>query len=173
MMRLVGQVGSVWGALGVVGILSFAIYRLAPKAVAGFELGLSPVQWLIAAIFTIFMVYSEGYRGFQVRFSPRTAARIRYLRDKPSVLRTLFAPLFSMGFFHATRRLKITAYGMSSAIVVFVLLAHRLDQPWRGIVDAGVVIGLTWGVATLIAYPVQALTRPTFEPSPETPGRDQ
>jgi len=169
MMRLVGQIGSAWGAVGVVGILSFAIYRLAPKAVDAFELGLSPIQWLVAALFILFMAYGEGYRGFQVRFSPRTAARIRYLRDRPSVLRTLFAPLFSMGFFHATKRLKITAYGMTSLIVVFVLLAHQLDQPWRGIIDAGVVVGLGWGVLTLIAHTIQALTRPSFEQSPETP----
>jgi len=32
----------------------------------------------------------------------------------------------------------------TAAIVVLVLLVHRLEQPWRGIVDAGVVTGLTW-----------------------------
>ena len=153
-------------------MLSWAIARLTQRAVEAYESGLSTTQWWITALIVAFMAYSEGYRGFQVRFSPRTAARIRYLRDRPSVLRTIFAPLFSMGFFHATTRLKITAYGMTSAIVVFVLLAHQLDQPWRGIVDSGVVIGLGWGVVTLIVYTVRALTRPTFEPSPETPARD-
>jgi hypothetical protein len=169
MMRLVGQVGSVWGALGVLGMLLFAIYRLTPKAVAAYEMGLSPWQWLIATLFCGFMAYSEGYRGFQVRFSPRTAARIRYLRDRPNLLRSLLAPLFSMGFFHATRRLKVTAYALTTGIVILVVLVHRLDQPWRGIIDMGVVIGLAWGVLTLGAFIVKALTRPSFEPSPEVP----
>ena len=65
------------------------------------------------------------------------------------MVRSLFAPLFAMGFFHATRATKITAYVLTLAIVVLVILVHRLDQPWRGIIDAGVVVGLGWGVLSL------------------------
>ena len=37
-------------------------------------------------------------------------------------------------------------------IVGLIVLIRKLDQPWRGIVDAGVVVGLGWGlVATLWA----------------------
>ena len=32
------------------------------------------------------------------------------------------------------------------------LLVRQLAQPWRGIVDAGVVVGLIWGVMALIAF---------------------
>jgi hypothetical protein len=42
-----------------------------------------------------------------------------------------------------------------------------LPQPWRGIVDAGVVVGLTWGTISLVVFCIQALTAPTFAISPE------
>jgi hypothetical protein len=149
MNRIVGQLGIVWGIVGIVALLSSAIYRLGQRAVAAYEGGLTPVQWTIAAFVCVGMAYAEGYRGFQMRFSPRTASRIRYLRDRPSVLRSLLAPLFAMGFFHADRRTKITAYVLTFGIVILVVLVHRLDQPWRGIIDAGVVVGLTWGLLSL------------------------
>jgi len=169
MQRFVGILGALWGALGVFGLLLFAIYRLAPKAVEAYDGGLSTGQWLIAAVVCIFMAYAEGYRGFQTRFSPRTAARIRYLRDRPRVVHTLLAPLFAMGYFHATKRTKIVAYSLALGIVTLVVLVHQLGRTWRGIIDAGVVIGLGWGVLSLAASLYSALTRDTYAPSPEVP----
>lgn len=165
----IGYLGAVWGTLGVAGLLLFAIYRLAPKAVAAYEGGLTTGQWWITAAVCLFMAYAEGFRGFQLRFSPRTAARIRHLRDHPNGLHSVFAPLFSMGFFHATRRTKITAYALTFGIVLLVTLVHRLAQPWRGIIDAGVVIGLSWGMVSLVWFVVLALTRNSFDHSPEVP----
>jgi hypothetical protein len=31
-----------------------------------------------------------------------------------------------------------------------VLLINLLGQPWRGIIDSGVVVGLSWGLASLL-----------------------
>lgn len=164
---MIGVLGAAWGAAGVIAILSFAVYRLLPRAIEAFEMGLTPVQWLITVAVCLAMAYSEGYRGFQLHFSPRTAARVRYLRDRPHGLRALFAPLFAMGFFHATRRTRWTAYGITCAVIFFVVLVQRLDQPWRGIVDAGVVVGLSWGVLSFAGFVIRALTRPTYPVSPE------
>jgi hypothetical protein len=169
MNRIVGLFGALWGAGGVSALLLFAIWRLTPKAAAAFEHGLTGGQWLLTVVICLFMAYAEGYRGFQHRFSPRTAARIRYLRDRPSPVRSLLAPLFAMGFFHATRRTRITAYALTLGIVILVLLVNRLDQPWRGIIDAGVVVGLGWGVLSLGWSTLQALSLTHFAPSPEVP----
>jgi hypothetical protein len=168
-MPAIGYLGAAWGTAGVVGLLSFAIYRLTPKALEAFQGGLTAGQWWITAAVCIFMAYAEGYRGFQLRFSPRTAARIRYLRDRPNGLHTLVAPLFSMGFIHATRRTKIIAYSLTLGIILLVTLVHRLAQPWRGIVDAGVVVGLTWGLLSLICFVALALSRRSFDHSPQVP----
>jgi hypothetical protein len=161
--------GAGWGVLGVTGLLAAAIYRLTPIALAAYEGTLSRGQWWFAGLFCVAMLYAEGYRGFQLRFSPRTAARIRYLRDRPRLLHSLLAPLFAMGFFHATRRTKITAYALTATMLVLVLLVYRLDQPWRGIVDSGVVLGLAWGVLSLLSWTVLSLTATDFDVSPRVP----
>ena len=164
------MIGAAWGALGVSALLLFAIYRLAPMAVAAYALGLTRRQWWLTAAVVLFMAYAEGYRGFQNRFSPRAAARVRYLRDHPQPVRSLLAPLFAMGFFHANRRTRITAFSLSFGIVILVILVHRLNQPWRGIIDAGVVVGLGWGVLSLAWFVFRAMTRPNFDVSPEVGG---
>ncbi len=169
MNRFTGVVGAAWGALGVFALLVFAIYRLGERALAAFETGLSPGQWLAAAAVAVFMAYSEGYRAFQLKFSPRTAARILYIKDRPDGLRTLLAPLVAMGFIHATRGLMIKTYALTLGIVALVTLVRQVDQPWRGIINAGVVVGLAWGVISLVVSIVQAFTRADFETSPEVP----
>jgi hypothetical protein len=153
----------------VSGLLIAAIYRIAPIALEAYQGTLTRGQWWFAGFWCLFMLYFEGYRGFQLRFSPRTAARVRYVRDRPNGLRSLLAPLFVMGFFHATRRTKITAHALTVGILILVLSVQRFDQPWRGIIDSGVVLGLTWGVISLVRSILQALTRTEFDVSPEMP----
>jgi hypothetical protein len=74
-----------------------------------------------------------------------------------------------MGFFHATRRRLITSFALTAGIVALVLAVRVLPQPWRGIVDTGVVVGLAWGLLSLIAFSAQALGAAKFAPSPEVP----
>jgi hypothetical protein len=166
-MRWTGHLGAWWGAAGVTALMVFAIVRLTPVAYAAYEMRLGTLHWVVAVVFVVLMAYAEGYRGFQQRFSPRTGARVRYLRDRPDVLRSLFAPLFAMGFFHANRRTKTVAYALSLGILTLVLLVRLLAQPWRGIIDMGVVVGLTWGTVSLVFSIVAALTRNTYAVSPE------
>lgn len=166
-MKWTGRLGATWGAVGVTGVIVLAIFRIAPKAVAAYENGLDVTQWIVTVVFAVMMLYTEGYRGFQLRFSPRTAARVRYLRDRPDLLRSLLAPLFAMGFFHANRRTMTVAYGLAFGIAVLVVLVRMLEQPWRGIVSIGVVLGLTWGIVSLTASIVAALTRDEYAVSPE------
>jgi hypothetical protein len=134
-------------------LLLFALARLTPiawEAVAG---ELDSLQWSVLVINVLFMAWSEGYKGFQQRFSPRVAARVLYLYRNPLPIHVLLlAPLFCCGYFGAGRRTGLTLWLGTTAIVSLVLIVHRLDQPWRGIVDAGVVIGLTWGLVSFIAY---------------------
>ena len=118
-----------------------------------FHFGLEWYHWLVGVVNVIFMAYCEGYKGFQQAFSPRVAARARYLEERPHWLRTLLAPLFVMGFFHATKRRLIVTYSLTIGIVILILLFRQLPQPWHGVLDAGVVIGLAWGsIATLACW---------------------
>jgi len=104
------------------------------------------VPWLF------FMVYSEGYKGFQKGFSPRVAARANYLRDHATWIRAIFAPVFCMGFFDSTKKRKIVLWALLIMVTSFVILFQYIPQPWRGILDLGVVVGLSWGLMATLIY---------------------
>jgi hypothetical protein len=101
------------------------------------------------------MVWAEGYKGFHLAFAPRVVARANYLANNPRPVHVLLAPLFCMGYVHATPRRRIMSIALSCMIVCFVLLARMLPQPWRGIVDVGVVAGLVVGVGSIVYYLLQ------------------
>lgn len=167
--RLLGSLGALWGIAGVSAILAGAIYRLSLIAMEAFNQPLGWHHWLSTLICVLLMAYAEGYKGFQLKFSPRVAARSLHLRDNPTLLHVLLAPLFCMGYFHTTRKRQITSIIITLMIIGIVQLAHILTQPWRGILDLGVVVGLTWGLASLLAFAIAALIRPGFRHSPELP----
>lgn len=166
---MMGILGSIWGLGGVVLLLSSAIYRLTPIAIDAFSYDLLWYHWVTLVVFLIFMIYAEGYRGFQQRFSPRVAARAKYLMSHPGALHIVLGPLFCMAYFHAPRRRKVTSISLTAGIVVLIILVRLLPQPWRGIVDVGVVVGLVWGVVSLLVFSVQAFVSEDFPYSPEVP----
>lgn len=157
----------MWGGLGVVFILVFAVYRLLPIAMAPILDGLNIFEWAVLAANVVFMAWSEGFKGFQLRFSPRVAARTLYLARNPGWINGLLAPLFCIGYFCASRRGLIAAWVGTLAIVILVLLVHQLVQPWRGILDAGVVVGLSWGLASFVYSLQQAFVTGEYARSPE------
>lgn len=164
-----GKFGAVWGILGLTLIFGRGLICLYPYVEELPESTLVWFHWIALAASLLFMGYAEGYKGFQLKFSPRAAARARYLRDNPTPLRVTFAPLFCMGFFHATRKRKIVAYGLTTMIVLLIVLVGELSQPWRGIVDAGVLLGLGWGMVSVWIFAFKALFGKSFDVSPETP----
>lgn len=169
---MLGVIGVVWGLSGVVFLLGYAIVRLLPVAIATFEQPLQWYHWVCLLGFIVLMAYSEGYRGFQLAFSPRVAARLKYLYDYPRPWHVLLSPLFCIGYFYIQRRRRIVIYSITISIMAMILAVRFLSQPWRGIVDAGVVVGLTWGLVTLLVSTQQAFnatpSRP-FRHAPEVP----
>ena len=138
-----------WGIAGVLLLLLFAVYRLAPLALELTERELTAGQWLALGFSIIYMAYAEGYKGFHKAFAPRVVVRALYLKSHPKPLHVIFAPLFCMGYIHATRRRQLVSIGVTLAIICFILLARTLSQPWKGILDAGVVIGLSLGILSI------------------------
>ncbi len=166
-----GTFGALWGLLGVLLLLGGAVYRLAPLAVDAFTHEFAWYHWSGLLLFVLFMAYAEGYVGFQQRFSPRVAARTRYLKEHPQTISLILAPFFCMGYFHATKRRQITSLSLTFGIIILIILVRFLPQPWRGIVDAGVVVGLVWGVLSLIIFSVLAFRGGPFPYSPEVPDK--
>lgn len=150
----------IWGLCGAIGILVYAITRMTGHVLEAFGENLGVWHYVTLILWTLFMAYSEGYRGFQKSFSPRVAARAVYLREKSTWLRFFLAPFFSIGFFHTTRRKQITVIVLVIVISLLVIGFRQIPQPWRGVLDFGVVVGLSWGViATLIYFIKFALAK--------------
>jgi hypothetical protein len=167
-----GVLGAVWGIAGFSLLLGYTIYRLAPMAIATFSYPLSWYHWGALLVNTLAMAYLEGYRGFQKGFSPRVAARAKYLYDHPNLGYALLAPFFCFGYFHTSKKRQTVAISLTVGIVILVLLVRLLEQPWRGIVDAGVVVGLTWGLVSVFIFSVLAFTSTEFDTSPAVPEVD-
>ena len=163
-----GTLAVIWGLAGIGLLLGQAIYRLTLISLVGLSMPLHWYHWAALAGWVLFMAYSEGYRGFQKNFSPRVAARAAYLYRHATVLRALMAPLFCMGYFHIERRRQIVVFSITLAVIGFIIGAHYLPQPWRGIVDLGVVIGLAWGLVALGVFTVQAFNG-RLSHAPEVP----
>ena len=166
---MIGRLGAFWGLAGVVVLLGSAVYRLAPLAIEAFTYDWKWHHWLSFAFLVVCMAYAEGYRAFQKGFSPRVAARARYLRDHPDALHALFAPLFCMAYFDAPKRRQVVSISVTLGIIILVILVRLLPQPWRGIVDGSVVVGLAWGLVSLMVFGYQAFFAEQFNYSPEVP----
>lgn len=93
----------------------------------------------------LFFAYAEGYKGFQLKFAPLVVCRSFNLGIKSPLHHVLLGPMYSMGLFHATRKRMIVSWSVSTGVAIVVAAVKRLPYPWRNIVDAGVVVGLTWG----------------------------
>ncbi|MGE3728875.1 MAG: hypothetical protein AB7I41_25230, partial [Candidatus Sericytochromatia bacterium] len=132
-----GRFAATWGLFGFTALIGEAFYKVMPYVVELFQTRLSPLHWAALLGWVGFMAYSEGYRGFQMHYSPRFAARLRWLRDHANLKQALLAPLFCMCFFGTTRKRKIVAYCLTGGIFLLVVGMKFLSQPWRGIVDVG------------------------------------
>lgn len=165
-----GKFGAIWGIFGLSFILGRGLFSIWPF-VDELEFGtFGAVEWIGLAVSLVFMGYAEGYKGFQLKFSPRVAARALYLKSNPTPARVIFAPLFCMGFFHATKKRKIVAYAITTMVIVLILTVRQLPQPARGIIDAGVLLGLGWGLIAVWVFCVKAFFgKSAYTVSPETP----
>lgn len=148
---------STWGVVGVLLLFCQAMYRLGTRALEAIEMHLTPQQTWVLVAWTLFNLYAEGYRAFQKRFSPRVVVRAHHLGHNPAPLHVLLAPFFCMGLLHSARREKVTAWATTLMILCFILLLRHVPQPWRGIIDAGVVAALAWGSITILVLHVRAL----------------
>lgn len=163
----IGVLASCWGMAGFFLLLLIAINKLSAIALEAFSQNLNAWHWTALLINCVFMAYSEGYKGFQKSYSPRLAARARHLSSHANLLQLILAPLFCMGFFSAPKRRIISSILLTIMIIVFVLTFKLLPQPWRGILDAGVVVGLSWGLLATALFCIQAFFSSSFDIDPE------
>lgn len=151
---------TLWGFATVMALLVNAFVTLGPIAAEAFDmpLGAHHVAFLVG--WCAFMLFFEGYRGFQRSFSPRVVARAFWLGREARPLDILLAPAFCMGLYRAPRRIWVTAWSVLIGVVLLVILVGELAQPWRGLVDIGVLAGLGWGAISMLALLVNGFAHP-------------
>lgn len=144
------RAAQVWGLMGVIVLLLDAIVRLAPIAYTELSGGLTLEQLVVLVGVVSFFAVVEGYKGFQLSFAPRLAARLHVMQDDPTPVRLVLAPLFLMALVDATKKRLLVNWMLIIGIVGCILGVRMLPAPYRGIVDAGVVVGLTWGAVSVV-----------------------
>jgi hypothetical protein len=149
---------ATWGVGLVVALLLKSVLRLAPMALEPWLDGsMTTLQKGLFVGFLLFNAYGEGYRGFQLRYAPRVVSRAFYLADHPRLLHVVLALPFCMSLFHAKRRQMIVSWTFLLGLVGVVALVRLVPQPWRGIIDGGVVVGLVWGIVAVIVLWIKGL----------------
>ena len=147
-----------WGVIQVLSILANAIKRVVPIAIQPIlQRDLQPTQVVIGIIWCVYMLYTEGYKTFQQKFSPLVVKRAFGLSKNPSIMKVLFAGPYSMGLFGATRKRMIVSWSVTLGVFAIVKIVKKLPYPWRSIVDAGVVLGLTYGALAMCFQTVRAM----------------
>ena len=68
--------GFAWGIGGVLLMLVYAIYRLAPIALDLERSPMSQLHWAALIVSVAYMAYAEGYKGFHLGFAPRVVIQI-------------------------------------------------------------------------------------------------
>ncbi len=151
------RLAQIWALLGFCLLLGYAVFRLFGHFLDSWSLEYHWYHWVLLAVNTFFMAYSEGYKGFQKSYSIKFAGRLKQLETIPSSVKLLLAPLFCMNYFAATKKDMILAYVLTVAIIVLVIVFSFIPQPWRGILDLGVVVGLTYGIIATILISIFSL----------------
>lgn len=164
----------LWGVLGVAAYLSYGVKKVIPIVREGVGAMTSPWHWVLLAATLGFFAYVEGYKGFQLGFAPRVVSRAWALSTLPDGKSTgdklwhkVLAPAFCIGYFHGTRKRVVSSWLVTSIIFCVVVAVKRLANPYRAILDAGVIVGLLWGSAAVVTLYAQSRSRgrpPDFDP---------
>lgn len=161
---------ATWGVAWVALLLGRAVWRLTPVAIEPWAHGLMNAgQQAIYLAWVVANAYLEGYRAFQLRFSPRVVARAVYLGRHPKPLWVVLALPFCMSLFHSTRRQMTISWSFIGALILVIWWVRSLPQPWRGIIDGGVVVGLIWGIGVILWLLVRYLLGAPMAPPGDLP----
>lgn len=159
---------AAWGALGFAALLVKALIQLTPLALVPLrDYTLDALHIAVYVAWVAWMAWTEGYKTFQQVVAPRVAARAMHLARNPRPWHVALAPFYCMALFHATRKRMIVSWAVVVMVVGLVIGVRFLPQPWRGIIDGGVVVGLAWGLIAIVVCFGRALAG---RPVPADPG---
>jgi len=144
---VIGKLAWAWGVGGFSVLVGVGLVRLGTQFLRAVEFAWSPLHVVVALVFVGFMAWTEGYRGFQLSYAPKFARRAEALRAHATALQALFGPVYCMGLAWAPARTLVANWALLAMIILLVIAFGFVPQPWRGILDGGVIVGLSWGLA--------------------------
>lgn len=151
-------------------MLSFGVARVTPHALEPVLNGsMNALHWALYVFMIVFNAWTEGFRTFQKVIAPRVLARACYVAENPERVSPLWTPIFVAGFYAMERRALIVRYIVLFVIVGVIVGMRFVPQPWRGIVDAGVAVGLGWGVVAMLVGLVRVLRGWRSDADPQLP----
>jgi hypothetical protein len=147
----------IWCILQVILILWMSVVRLVPL-VAGLtrpeNMGaMSNLNWFLTIVWCLVMGYCEGYRGFYCKFSPVAVDRAFSLDTTGrfyNIHIILLGGPYAMGLFMADKKRLITSWLLFIFIFWMIAMVKKLSFPYREMVDAGVLVGITLGMLSLV-----------------------
>jgi hypothetical protein len=154
-VKTTNYIGFLWGLIGVSIVFFYALSRLIPHSLDVFDYNLNFGQWLALVGWGVFMILTEGYSGFQKNYAPRFAERALSLTRNPKNIDLILAPLFCMGFFNAPKKRLLVTWSFTLGIIFMIIIVGHINQPWRGIIDIGVSLGLIYGLATIYYFAIR------------------
>lgn len=160
-------IGAIWGIGGVATLLGFAIWRLLPYATELLTFELPLWQLIVLVIWCVFMIYTEGHQAFGKQLAPRVVARAQHISQHGNWNMIILAPLYCIGYFGAPKKRIIASYIVIVAIVSLVIAVRFVPEPWRAIIDAGVILGISCGIGYLLFYSLRALKTRKLVADPE------
>ena len=90
--------GFLWGFLGITFLLAHGVSCLIPYVIELSDFLLNRVHYF-ALSFSVFLLgYAEGYKGFQLKFSPRAASRIGVILKEPTSFTNNICSILLYGF---------------------------------------------------------------------------
>jgi hypothetical protein len=108
-------------------------------------------QYVFLVLWVLFMIMCGSFRGFHKQFSPMVVRRtFEGIKYEAPWHHLVFAPLFSGGFFYATKKRILRAWALLVFIISAVIITHHLPYPWRNMVDLGVVCSCGWGAISIL-----------------------
>ena len=123
--------------------------------------------WLILVLIIIFFAYCEGYRGFQLAWSPMLVKRAYHFSSVSTPIYNwtdviyidrsidfIAGPLLAAGYICGTRRRLAVSWGITIFVFLLIVLMSYMpkDLPWKSFIDIGVVIGLGWGLVFILVW---------------------
>lgn len=146
---------AMWCVFQVFYILYNAIRRLVDRALLPLkEQDLTAWQWLLYAASIGTMGYKEGYEAFYLKWAPLVVKRAFMLGSTAkypvNFWNVVLAGPYAMGMFSATRNRMIVSWGVTIGVTTLVQIVKKMSYPYRNIVDAGVVCGLSGGCCALL-----------------------